>query len=58
MLNESNYWKCEYENLRRKKNREISRMKACQLKFMDKTWRLLHLLGMKDEEILNYYKEN
>lgn len=51
------YWKCEYENLRRKKNREIALMKQKQKDFADKTWRLLKMLGMPEEEILAYYRE-
>lgn len=51
------YWQCEYENLRRKKNKQISRMKAKQKAFADKTWQLLKLLGMPENEILEYYRK-
>ena len=53
---EAKYYRCEYENLRRKKNKQIERMKINQIKFFDKTWKFLHLLGMKDMDIIEYYK--
>ena len=56
MLNRERYWKCEYENRRRKKARESDKKQRFLLAFMDKTWKLLHELGMSDEEILTYYK--
>ena len=51
-----NYWKCEYENLRRKKNKQIEDMKRLLAVFAEKTWRLLRLLGMPEEEIIEYYR--
>lgn len=57
MINRDRYWKCEYENLRRKKNKEIVQMKERQRVFADKTWRLLKLLGMPEQEILDYYRK-
>lgn len=56
MHSEVNYWRSEYENLRRKKNREIERLKTSQALFADRTWKLLKLLGMKDKDILEYYR--
>ena len=50
------YWKSEYENLRRKKKKEIEQMKRAQALFVDKTWKLLKLLGMPEREILGYYR--
>ncbi len=51
------YWKSEYENLRRKKKKEIEQMKRAQALFANKTWKLLKLLGMPEREILAYYRE-
>lgn len=51
------YWKCEYENLRRKKNKEIEQMKNNQIRFFSKTWKLLKLLGIPDNEILEFYSK-
>lgn len=57
MDKEAKYWRAEYENLRRKKKKEIEVMKNNQIRFFDTTWKLLHELGMKDQEIIEYYKE-
>lgn len=51
------YWRSEYENLRRKKNKEIERMKLYQSRFANKTYTLLKALGMTDEQIRRYYYE-
>ena len=56
-MNRDKYWRSEYENLRRKKNRQIERMKNAQLQFLEKTWNLLKELGMSDAEILMYYRK-
>ena len=60
MDREARYWKCEYENLRRKKKKEIDRMKYQQAKASHASWDLLHLyghmLGISDKEILEHYK--
>lgn len=56
MDREAKYWRAEYENLRRKKNKEIERMKYQQAKFAHKTLDLLKALGMKDKEIFMYYE--
>lgn len=56
-MNRDKYWRSEYENLRRKKNRQIERMKNAQLMFLEKTWNLLKELGMSDAEILMYYRK-
>lgn len=56
MNNEARYYKSEYERLRRKKNKEIERMKRQQLQFFLSTYKLLKLLGWKDEQIIRYYE--
>lgn len=53
---EARFWKCEYENLRRKKIKEIQKIKNDQAKFSDITFELLIQLGMKPKEIFDYYK--
>lgn len=58
MINRERYWRCEYENLRRKKNKEISDMQRKQSIFMEKTWLLLRRLGMKESEIFAYYRKD
>lgn len=58
MLNRERYWRCEYENLRRKKNKEISDMQRKQTIFMEKTWLLLKRLGMSESEIFAYYRKD
>lgn len=50
------FWKNEYEQLRRKKNKELDEQQIKLLKFLDKTWELLKKLGMKDKDILDYYR--
>lgn len=55
MNNEARFWKSEYERLRRNKNKEIQRTREQISVFFDKTWTLLHALGLSDEEILEYY---
>jgi len=55
---DESYWKCEYENLRRKDKKKIERMLLQMSIFTHKTWDLLKLLGMSEDEILNYYREN
>lgn len=57
MINRDRYWKCEYENLRRKKAKEIAQLKQKQKIFADKTWKLLTMLGMPEAEILAYYRK-
>ena len=54
--NEVKYWKSEYENLRRKKNREIATLKQQISRFFDLTYKLLVGLGLKPEEITEYYR--
>ena len=56
MNNEVKYWKSEYENLRRKKNSEIATLRQQILKFIDLTYKLLIGLGIKPEEINEYYR--
>lgn len=55
---DAQFWKNEYERLRRSRKREIERLRWQTAVFTKKTWDLLHLLGMKDEEILEYYANN
>ena len=57
MDKEARYYKDEYENLRRKKNKEIDNLIIRQLKFMDVTWKLLKTLGLPNEFILDYYRK-
>lgn len=52
---DARFWKSEYERLRRNKNKEIKRTRDQIAIFFDKTWTLLHALGLNDEEIMNYY---
>lgn len=56
MNKEANLWKCEYENLRRKKNKEIEKLKRQQAEMCDITFNLLKTLGMNEEDICEYYK--
>lgn len=58
MINRDRYWKCEYENLRRKKNKQINEMQHKQMVFMEKTWKLLKQLGMSESEIFAYYRKD
>lgn len=52
---DAKFWKAEYERLRRNKNKEIQHTREQISVFFDKTWKLLHLIGMSDEEIWEYY---
>ena len=52
---DAKFWKAEYERLRRNKNKEIKQTREQISVFFDKTWNLLHELGMSDEEIKKYY---
>lgn len=56
MINRDRYWKCEYENLRRKKNKQINEMQRKQTIFMDKTWKLLKAIGLSDKVIFEWYR--
>lgn len=56
MEREAKYWRSEYENLRRKKNKEIEKMKLKQARMCHKTFDFLKLLGVPDDEILMFYK--
>lgn len=56
MSNENKYWKCEYENLRRKKNKELKQKAIQSSSFVHKTLDLLHMLGLDDEQIFAYYR--
>ena len=50
-----NFWKAEYERLRRNRKKEIEKLRLQTAVFTRKTWDLLHLLGMSDKEIFEYY---
>lgn len=52
---DANFWKAEYERLRRNRKKEIEKLRWQTAVFTKKTWDLLHLLGMSDKEILEYY---
>ena len=63
MNNQERFYKCEYENLRRKKNKEITqltneieKLKTYQVRFADITYKLLNELGMSNEDIIEYYQ--
>lgn len=56
MINRERYWRCEYENLRRKKNKELDDLKKKQAVFMDKTWKLLKAVGLSDKVIFEWYR--
>lgn len=55
---DATFWKNEYERLRRNKNKEIQRTREQISVFFDKTWDLLHALGLSDKEIMKYYGKN
>jgi len=55
MNHEAQFYKSEYERLRRNKNKQIEQMRVKQSLFFDRTWKLLHLLGLSDKEIIEYY---
>lgn len=55
---EAKYWRAEYENLRRKTNKQIEDLKYKQARFSHKTYDLLESLGLSFNEIVNYYKED
>ncbi len=50
------FYKCEYEQLRRKKNAEIERLRKQMATMNRKTFALLKGLGMADNEIFAYYR--
>lgn len=52
---EARYWKAEYESLRRRKEKEYQELRVNFHNHIIKTWKLLKLLGMKEEEIIKYY---
>lgn len=52
---DAKFWKAEYERLRRNKNKEIKQTREQISIFFDKTWNLLHELGMNDKEIIEFY---
>ena len=53
--NEKNYWRSEYENLRRKKNKEIDRLKFQISKHNDELYEYLNARGLVNDYI-NYKK--
>ena len=55
-MNEDKYWRCEYENLRRKKNKEIEDLKIKMASMSRKTYELLKAMGLSHEEIEAYYR--
>ena len=52
---DAKFWKAEYERIRRNKNKEIKQTREQISIFFDKTWNLLHELGMNDKEIIEFY---
>lgn len=55
--NQASYYKAEYENLRRKYIKEKEQRDLAVARGVTKTLELLHLLGMKDKEIIEWYRE-
>lgn len=55
-MNDAKYYKCEYENLRRKKNKEIEDLKTKMAVMNRKTYELLRGMGLKHEDIEAYYR--
>ena len=56
MFNRDRYWKCEYENLRRKTQKRIDEMILAQSIFTHKTYDLLKTLGLSEEQIRRWYE--
>jgi len=56
MDKDSNYWKCEYENLRRKKNKQIEKMKLQQAQMCKRTLEIFNLLGYEGKDIIKLYE--
>lgn len=52
----NNFYKCEYESLRRKKNAEIERLHEQIAIMCRKTFDLLKGLGLSDNDIYAYYR--
>lgn len=55
MNNHEKYLECEFERLRRKKNKEIEEMKYRQARLIHLTYDLLKGLGLSDTDIMVYY---
>lgn len=57
-MNRDKYWAAEYENLRRKKNKEIENMKVKMSKMSAKTLKIIHILkpDLTDKEILELWQ--
>ena len=53
--NEEHYYRNEYEQLRRRKNKEIETQRQRFHDFVIATYKLLKLLGMREKDIFNYY---
>ena len=53
---DAKFWKNEYEQLRRKKNKQLLAERKKLLRFMDITWKLLKELKVPNQVILAYYK--
>ena len=56
-MQQDNYWKCEYENLRRKKQKEKEQMLYKIAVFTAKTYDLLKTIGLTDEQIVRWYRD-
>ena len=55
---EDKYWRSEYENLRRRKKKEIEDLRYQAATFVGLTFQLLTELGMKPSEINEWYRVN
>ncbi len=55
-MNDAKYWRCEYENLRRKKNKEIETLKYQMAAMSRKTYDLLKAIGLSHKDIEVYYR--
>lgn len=56
MTNKEKIWKCEYENLRRKKNKEIDTLQRRISRFTTITYNVLESLGLSFRDIMTLYK--
>ena len=56
-MNDAKYWRCEYENLRRKKNKEIETLKYQMAAMSRKTYDLLKAIGIDItyDQLKSYY---
>lgn len=58
MSSEDQYWKCDYENLRRKKNREIELLQTRTSEFVNRTYSIFESMGLTMKQMIELYGEN